>query len=733
MNLKELKQTLNVNQYQAVALQERENALILAGAGSGKTRILTHRVGFLCDEKSILPHQILCVTFTNKAATELKERLQIILKRPVGVMWIGTFHGLAYRMLQDCLRKNNELGTTSSLQIIDPQDQLRIIKQILKNLSLDANIYKPQKIRHFINAQKDDGKRPNDIVASGNFFIKKSVEIYTHYQQYCDANNLLDFAEILLKSYEILRNNEAIRIRYQQQFSHILVDEFQDTNTIQYEWIRLLYGSNSTLFCVGDDDQSIYGWRGAKITNIHNVKIDFKPINFIKLEQNYRSTGHILNASNVLISNNKGRMDKSLWTDSGDGEKIDIFQTTTDKDEAYCVVNRIKDYLANNILPQDCAILYRTNAQSRLIEEKMIAQNIPYEIYGGLRFFERAEIKNAISYLKLLLNPYDDIAFIRVVNTPPRGLGRSSLEQLQIYANQTGNTLWQVAQDENILNLLSTRAKNSLHNFVALIQQLTLNSQQKSLEETISIINDKSTLISYYSQSNKEIDKSKVQNLDELVSAANQFEYNNQNQIDQENETINIKQDFIDNAALNSANDADKNSSSVQLMTIHSAKGLEFPYVFIIGLEEGLFPSMQSQENPDLIDEERRLCYVAMTRAMKKLHLSYARERFLWGKKTFLPPSKFLSELLMKHLNIIKSKKTTKAQPTHSKYNKTNIQTPKDSSKKYTIGDTIVHTKFGIGKVLNYEGKGESERLEINFKNHGKKWLILAYAKVVKV
>lgn len=718
MNLEQIKKELNSHQFRAVTLEHDENSLILAGAGSGKTRILTHRIGFLCDEKSVQVHQVLSVTFTNKAAREMKERLQILLKRPVGAMWIGTFHGLALRMLKQIQPGN--------LQIIDPQDQLRIIKQILKNLGMDEERYKPQKIRHFINAQKDDGKRPDAVVVAGNFFAQKSVEVYQQYQQHCDANNLLDFAEILLKSYEILSKDSEVRLRYQQQFSHILVDEFQDTNTIQYQWIKLLYSDKSTIFCVGDDDQSIYGWRGAKIENIQNVQTDFKPIQFIKLEQNYRSTGHILDASNALISNNTERLGKNLWTDAGQGEKIDIFQNPSDKKEAAVVVGRIKDYIDNHISPRDCAILYRTNAQSRLFEERLIAKNVPYEIYGGLRFFERAEIKHAIAYLKLLLNPYDNIAFERVVNMPPRGLGASSLEQLQIYANQTQSSLWQCAQNENLLNQLSTRAKNSLIGFVQLINQLTKDTQNQTLEETLTAINEKTTLLNYFQQSNKEVDKSRVQNLEELVGAGNQYQTNNPNTTDEAGNAVDVKLAFLDNAALDSANDADKNSASVQLMTVHSAKGLEFAYVFIVGLEEGLFPSSQSKEDPSLVNEERRLCYVAMTRAMKKLHLSFAAKRFVWGKETTMPPSQFLSELPKKHFNLIKNK-----QENHTTRLKQSQSSSADA--KFSAGDKVVHEKFGIGTVLNYEGKAENERVEINFKTHGKKWLILAYAKVMKL
>lgn len=732
MNLDQIKQTLNQQQYRAVTLEHNENALVLAGAGSGKTRILTYRICYLCEEKSIAPHQILSVTFTNKAATEMKDRLQTLLKRPVGAMWIGTFHGLAFRMLQTH-SKHPETKATISLQIIDPQDQLRIIKGIIKELNLDEKVYVPQKIRHYINAQKDEGHRPSNSHISNNFFTQKSQETYTLYQQYCDNNNLLDFAEILLKSYELLQKDEAIRKQYQQQFSHILIDEFQDTNRIQYEWIKLLNGADNTIFCVGDDDQSIYGWRGAKIENIHNVQKDFHPISFIKLEQNYRSTGHILNASNALISNNNERLGKNLWTQSGDGDKIDVFQTFDDREEVSCVVGRIKDYITQSISPQDCAILYRTNAQSRLIEEAMISKSIAYDIYGGLRFFERAEIKNALSYLRLILNPYDDIAFERIVNTPPRGIGVSSVEQLKLYARASGQSLWQATKT---IEDLSTRANNALLGFTTLINSMIEQSHTKDLADTLDYLIRTSSLKSSYENSSKEADKSKAENLDELISAAVQYQDQEPHQITQNNQNNNQKQAFIDSASLDSGSEQKSYTPSVQLMTIHSAKGLEFPYVFIVGMEQGLFPSIQSQEEPKLINEERRLCYVAMTRAMKKLHLSYAKKRFVWGKELALGPSRFLSELPIKHLTLIKGAKLSQSyqQSTDTKPRfAPSVKKITNNSDPYQAGDRVVHEKFGIGIVTNYEGKGNNERVEINFKNHGKKWLILAYAKVVKL
>lgn len=714
MNLAQLKTTLNAKQFQAISLKANENGLILAGAGSGKTRTLIHRIAYLCEYEDVLPQQILAVTFTNKAANEMKERLQNLLLRPIGAMWIGTFHSLAFRMLQVYHRQT---ALPFNLQIIDPSDQLRIIRRILAEMGLDEKIYVPQKIRHFINHQKDEGNHPSDIVAGDNFFVKKSLQIYEHYQQHCLANNLLDFAQILLQSYELLKDNKEVRQQYQKRFKHVLVDEFQDTNHIQYQWIKLLYANNNTIFCVGDDDQSIYGWRGAKIENIHLVQGDFSPVQLIQLEQNYRSTGHILQAANTLISHNSGRFAKTLWTKAGNGEKIDILQNSTDKAEVSQVIKYIKTYLDNNIKPNECAILYRTNVQSRLLEDQLITNHIPYEIYGGLRFFEREEVKDALAYLRLVLNSADDIAFLRIVNKPHRGIGRATLEKLLTYAQNNAQTLWQATQS----NDLNTPRQSALKQFCQLIDQLRQRVQTKNLPQMLSDIIDHTGLISQYEKINAEIAKNKQQNLKELVSAAREFE----NNFKADESEVNLKQAFIDNAVLDSGERQKQNTLSVQLMTVHAAKGLEFPYVFIVGLEENLFPSQQAQDEDPLTLEERRLFYVAITRAMKKLHLSFATRRFLWGQEKTSKPSRFLGELPTKHLNIIKS--TTAYQ------NNVQASNAQSSRSQYQNGDKVIHEKFGLGVVTNYEGSGENKRVEINFKDHGKKWLILAYAKIAKL
>ena len=711
MNLEELKQTLNAHQYQAVTLKANKNALIIAGAGSGKTRVLTYRIAYLCSKQIANPEQILALTFTNKAAREMKERLQMLMTIPITSMWIGTFHALVYRILVE-----NKTKGEPTWQLLDAQDQLRLIKRLMLSLNLDEKNFIPQKIRHFINMQKEEGKRAGELTSNSNFVIKKYTQVYLAYEQYTKKNFLLDFAELLLRCYELLKKHDALRIKYQKQFSYIFVDEFQDTNQIQYRWLKLLHHTKNYLFCVGDDDQSIYGWRGAKIEHMQNIKTDISDIELIRLEQNYRSTGHILSAANTLISHNKNRLGKKLWTESGDGDVIDIFLVSDEKKEVRMVADMIENYLHHSVSAKDCAILYRTNAQSRLVEEELIGRSIPYEVYGGLRFFERAEIKNAISYLRLLVHLDDNYAFLRIVNFPPRGIGRNTLGCIELNSAQNNISLWQSMCE--IKHTFNTRTQNALNSFFDLITNLIVETQNLDLENTLRRIIKKSTLITYYEKSINELDKNRVQNLNELIGAAKQYEAQTDN--------LHVKQAFIERAALDEVQHNKKNRPSVQLMTVHSAKGLEFPYVFVIGMEDGIFPSAQAQEKAKDLDEERRLCYVAITRAMKKLHLSCAHKRFLWGQTLMLPPSRFLSELPSKHLNIVYKNKDV-YQNKHFGNHTLNKSMP------YKIGDTVKHTKFGIGTVINCEGSGESTRVQINFKDTDTKWIIIAYANLSKI
>ena len=707
---------LNEKQQQSVALNEDVNALVLAGAGSGKTRVLTHRIHYLVSAKNFHVDDILAVTFTNKAANEMKERLSELLRRPIGRMWVGTFHSLSHRLLRT---HPVEANLSPTFQILDAQDQFRIVKRLMKENGVDETKFPIKQVQWFINQQKDEGILPHQINAEHNYFVKQSAKIFDLYEKHCQANDLVDFAGLLVKSYDLLKNNQSLLDHYQKKFCHILVDEFQDTNLIQYQWIKLLHAQHNHIFCVGDDDQSIYGWRGARIENIQKIENDFKPIEIIKLEQNYRSTGNILSASNAVIANNQNRLEKSLWTKSGDGELINVFNARTETEEAQYIVSEVEDQFNQGRNLSECAILYRSNAQSRVFEESLINRNIAYRIYGGLRFFERAEIKDAMSYVRLIEDTSDNIAFERIVNFPTRGIGLTTVEKIRTYAIEHHSDLFQ--SSISILDTLPARASNSLKAFIDLIESIKDKTQHLSLSEKIDSILLQSNLMNHYSNDKTDKAGSKKENLEELVSAAKQYNH-------EEGSEINETQGFIALATLDSSGDSNQsNQDCVQLMTVHSAKGLEFPVVFLVGLEEDLFPSRQSKDEQKL-DEERRLCYVGMTRAMNTLTLSYASKRFIHGQSFYSMPSRFLDEIPINYFNYIKnsnngtSTKSRKYDP--SQYTK---MASTDSS-MYSIGQVVKHAKFGLGTVVNCEGSGDSMRLQIKFKKFGTKWLISSYA-----
>ena len=716
MNLSEITNGLNDKQHQSVALGDAQNALILAGAGSGKTRVLTHRIAYLVTQKNIHTDSILAVTFTNKAAAEMRDRLGSLLRRPIQSMWVGTFHGLAHRLLRTHYEK---AGLTSGFQILDAQDQFRIVKRLMKENNIDESKFPVRKVQWFINQQKDEGVRAQDVDAGYNFFIKKSLEVFVLYESHCRANDLIDFAELLVRSYELLRNNAELLEHYQTRFSNILVDEFQDTNTVQYKWIKQLFTGRNNVFCVGDDDQSIYGWRGAKIENITNLETDFAPIQTIRLEQNYRSTGNILAASNALIANNSNRMGKSLWTDSGNGELIDIYEARTETDEADYVIRRIKKFIKDGSSASDCAILYRSNAQSRVFEDALIKYNIPYIIYGGLRFFERAEIKDALGYVRLCESTTDNVAFERIVNFPTRGIGNATLEKVREFAKDQHTNLFQAAIQ--VAPMLPTRASNALNGFIQLIEQMTDDSKNLILSEKVAYLLNNSGLITHYANDKTDKAGSKKENLEELISAAKQYSHDEDSEM---NEVVG----FISLASLDSSGDANAPIvDNVQLMTIHSAKGLEFPNVFLGGLEEDLFPSRQSKDEPHLLDEERRLCYVGMTRAMKRLTLTFAIKRFLHGQSLYAYPSRFLDEIPSEYVNKVKAKFGA----TQANYNDDDIYNQDiepEANGQLSVGAGVKHGKFGYGTVLNFEGDGDSARIQIKFKQAGTKWLIASYA-----
>ncbi len=712
MNLSEITNGLNNKQYQSVTLNNEKNALILAGAGSGKTKVLIHRIAYLITQKNIHIDAILAVTFTNKAATEMCERLSMLLRRPITSMWTGTFHSLAHRLLRT---HYEQAQLTYNFQILDAKDQFRIIKNLMKENNIDESKFPIKKVQQFINNQKNKGIRLQDIDSSYNYFIQKSLKVFELYEIHCKTNDLIDFAELLIRSYELLKNNVNLLNHYKDRFKHILIDEFQDTNMIQYKWIKLIFSGNNKIFCVGDDDQSIYGWRGANIENITKLCTDFAPIKTIRLEQNYRSTNNILTASNALIAHNTSRMGKSLWTNASNGELIDIYKAQTEIDEANYVVSSIQKLITNGSLPNNCAILYRLNTQSRVFEEALIKYNIPYIIYGGLKFFERAEIKYALSYLRLIENSDDNLAFERVVNFPTRGIGNTTVNKIRTFAQNNHVSLFQATIQ--ISSTLSTRTANALNGFTNLIKKLKDDTKNLDLSEKIVNLLNISGLMAHYSNDKN---SNKKENLEELITTAKQYKQNNDM-----NEVIG----FISLASIDSGGNTNALiNQSVQLMTMHSAKGLEFPYVFLSGMEEGLFPSRQSKDEPHLIDEERRLCYVGMTRAMKKLSLSYTIKRFLHGHLLYADPSRFLSEIPDEYLNRIK----VKFDLTIKNYNNKNIFsqniTPKSNNKLH-IGALVNHTKFGLGTVLNFEGQGDSSRIQIKFKQSGSiKWLISSYA-----
>jgi DNA helicase-2/ATP-dependent DNA helicase PcrA len=646
----------------------------------------------------------------------MRARLGLLLRRPIQSMWVGTFHGLAHRLLRTHYEK---AGLTSGFQILDAQDQFRIVKRLMKENNIDESKFPVRKVQWFINQQKDEGVRAQDVDAGYNFFIKKSLEVFVLYESHCRANDLIDFAELLVRSYELLRNNAELLEHYQTRFSNILVDEFQDTNTVQYKWIKQLFTGRNNVFCVGDDDQSIYGWRGAKIENITNLEKDFAPIQTIRLEQNYRSTGNILAASNALIANNSNRMGKSLWTDSGNGELIDIYEARTETDEADYVIRRIKKFIKDGSSASDCAILYRSNAQSRVFEDALIKYSIPYIIYGGLRFFERAEIKDALGYVRLCESTTDNVAFERIVNFPTRGIGNATLEKVREFAKDQHTNLFQAAIQ--VAPMLPTRASNALNGFIQLIEQMTDDSKNLILSEKVAYLLNNSGLITHYANDKTDKAGSKKENLEELISAAKQYSHDEDSEM---NEVVG----FISLASLDSSGDANAPIvDNVQLMTIHSAKGLEFPNVFLGGLEEDLFPSRQSKDEPHLLDEERRLCYVGMTRAMKRLTLTFAIKRFLHGQSLYAYPSRFLDEIPSEYVNKVKAKFGA----TQANYNDDDIYNQDiepEANGQLSVGAGVKHGKFGYGTVLNFEGDGDSARIQIKFKQAGTKWLIASYA-----
>ena len=699
----------------------RSNLLVLAGAGSGKTRVLVHRIAWLMQVERCSPFSIIAVTFTNKAAAEMRGRVEKVLGSMQRGMWIGTFHGIAHRLLR---AHHLDAGLPQDFQILDSDDQYRLIRRVIKALNLDEKHWAPRAVMSYINGKKDEGLRPGDIDLYGDPVTRTYQQIYKTYQETCDRSGLVDFAELLLRAHELWLGKPHILEHYRDRFQNILVDEFQDTNGIQYAWLRMLAGDSGKVMIVGDDDQSIYGWRGAKIENIQRFLTDYQGAETIRLEQNYRSTANILKAANCVIANNSERLGKELWTEGAEGDPISLYAAFNEVDEARFVVGRLKDWKEKGGLLADCAILYRSNAQSRVLEEALMQDAMPYRIYGGLRFFERQEIKDAMAYLRLINNRGDDASFERVVNTPTRGIGDRTLEILRTNARDQGQNLWQSAK--GLLNdkVLTGRAGNAVRGFVDLIDALEEQVGMLPLHQQADIAIQNSGLKAMYLAEKGEKSQARVENLEELVTACRQY------QRPDELEDMSDLSAFLAHAALESGeNQADEYADAVQLMTLHSAKGLEFPLVLLVGVEEGMFPSQQSTEESGRLEEERRLCYVGMTRAMEKLYICYAESRRIYGREMFHKPSRFIREMPAECLEEIRLRTQVSRPTQYGRFSQNEVQQSFDAS-GITLGQRVLHPKFGEGIVLNFEGVGQQSRVQIQFDDVGAKWLVTAYARL---
>ncbi len=719
MDVTHILDPLNDEQRRAVTAPPG-HMLVLAGAGSGKTRVLVHRIAWMLATEQATPFSVLAVTFTNKAAAEMRGRIERMLERPIGGMWVGTFHGIAHRLLRTHF---DDAGLPEGFQILDSEDQLRCIRRVLKDMDLDEARWVPRQVQGYINARKDEGQRAAHLVDNGDPWLGQMLRIYRNYEETCDRSGIVDFAELLLRAHELLREREHILNHYQRRFSHILVDEFQDTNAIQYAWLRLIAGDTGWMFVVGDDDQSIYGWRGARIENIHQFPKDFPSVVTVRLEQNYRSTGNILTASNALIANNQGRLGKNLWTSGSKGDPIHLYTAFNDLDEARFVVSRIQQWVESGERRDDVAVLYRVSAQSRVFEEALLASSMPYRVHGGLRFYERAEIKNALAYLRLVANRHDDASFERVVNMPTRGIGARTVEALRTSARHTQDSLWGAARKLIGGNQLPARSAAAVSDFIALIERLAEEVDDQSLEVQTEIIIEKSGLLEHYRQDKTDRAQTRVENLEELVTAAKQFEPDELNEGDR-------LVAFLSHAALEAGEaQAAEWEDCVHLMTLHAAKGLEFPLVFLAGLEEGLFPHQRSSDDASKIEEERRLCYVGMTRAKRVLVLSHAESRRLHGQEYFPAPSRFLREIPSELLQEVRLRSSvTRPASFGLKARGRKSAQPADDVGPFRLGQRVEHPKFGEGIVLMLEGQGSHARVQVNFENAGSKWLVLAYA-----
>ena len=711
------------------------NLLVVAGAGSGKTRVLVHRIAWLVEVERVPAGGVLAVTFTNKAAGEMRTRVERLLQMPPRAMWVGTFHGIAHRLLR-MHWKDAELP--QNFQILDADDQLRLVKRVIREQGVDEQKWPVRQAVWFINAQKDEGRRARDVPrADHDVFTTTQAKIYDAYEQLCRQGGLVDFAELLLRSHELWQERPDLREHYQRRFRHLLVDEFQDTNGIQYDWLRTLAGAptraadagDGTVWAVGDDDQAIYGWRGAKIENIHQFQDDFADVGIVRLEQNYRSTGTILRAANALIGRNTDRLGKNLWTQAGDGNAIRVYAGYNDLDEARFVADRAQSWIDRGGDPTEVAVLYRSNAQSRVIEEAFLRLDLPYRIYGGVRFYERAEVRNALAYMRLVETRHADVAFERVVNTPPRGIGGKTVESIRALARARGVSMWQACKEGIAEGAFKGRAAATVGGFLRLVDDMADAVRGEGLRVIAEHCIDASELKAFHGKEGGERGVARQENLDELVHACAQFgrELVLPNDVTGEDEgAASELGEFLDQAALESG-DYQSAGPAVQMMTLHSAKGLEFPLVFIAGMEAGLFPNRRSEEEPGRLEEERRLAYVGITRAMRQLYLTYAETRRLYGAQTTNWPSQFLDEIPANCVEEVRLGGSV-ARPFRTRGSNgadTGEAVPETALQ---IGQTVRHAKFGEGVILQADGHGERTRVQVRFARSGSKWLMLAYA-----
>ena len=697
--------------------------LVVAGAGSGKTRVLVHRIAWLIQVENVSPYGILAVTFTNKAAAEMRSRIETLLGIPVDQLWVGTFHGLAHRLLR---RHWREANLVQGFQILDAEDQQRLIRRLLKGLELDESTWVPREVQWFINNQKDEGRRPDDLRDEGDVTRRQLIHLYRLYQETCERSGLVDFAELLLRAQELWARNPELLATYRRRFRHVLVDEFQDTNAIQYAWLRLLAGDTGLPFAVGDDDQSIYRWRGARTEHLARFRQDFPGARVVKLEQNYRSTGTILRAANALIAHNSGRIGKQLWTESGEGTPIRLFGAFNEREEAQFIIERIRDWVARGHRRSEVAVLYRSNAQSRAFEEALMHAGMPYRVYGGLRFFERAEIKDALAYLRLLANRDDDSSFERVVNLPARGIGTRTVDEIRGYARANAMPMWRSAQTA-AGGALPARAAKAVHEFLALVDAMARDTAGLPLHEQVDHVVQRSGLVEHFRKEVRDRAEARLENLEELVSAARSFDAADAGDGETGAADMAPLDAFLAHAALE-AGEAEGGDwdDCVQLMTLHSAKGLEFPLVFIAGMEDGLFPHRRTLEDPQGLEEERRLCYVGTTRAMSELYLTYAEQRRLHGVDSIGQPSRFIGEIPAELLEEVRPRIRV-SRPVYRRPMESGGPVH-DPEQPVRLGQRVRHGRFGEGIVLNCEGSGAHARVQVNFENGGAKWLVMSYA-----